>query len=86
MRAYGDITVWGALGDHSRAGMGWFQQLRDRWVAHKAARRQAKLATLSGYWDARREGFRPMQAQAAPEMAAAQATLAVALLLYGSSR
>lgn len=46
MRVYGDIPVWGALEDRSSAKKGWFQQLREWWVAHKVARRQAEERSL----------------------------------------
>jgi hypothetical protein len=62
---------------------GWYQQLKAWWVAHKAARHDATLATLSARWDARREVVTPFRAEAAPEMAAAQRALSVATIIYG---
>jgi hypothetical protein len=36
-------------------------------------------------WDSQREVLKPWRAEAAPDMAAAQATLSMAILLYGFS-
>jgi hypothetical protein len=47
-----------------------YQQIRDRWTAYKAARHDAKLATLKARWDARREAVRPLRADAAIDMVA----------------
>jgi hypothetical protein len=81
MRAHGQTTVWGTPIRVGRAtnSQGWYQQLKAWW----AARREAKLATLSARWDARREVVTPFRAEAAPEMAAAHSTLSVATMLYG---
>jgi hypothetical protein len=78
-------TVWRTHIGIGRATdeKGWYQQLKEWWVAHKAARHDAKLATLRARWDARREAVTPHSAEAAPEMAAAQHTLSVATMLYG---
>jgi hypothetical protein len=85
MRAHGHTTVWGTPIGVSRAtdGKRWYQQLTEWWAAHKAARHDATLATLSARWDARREVVTPFRAEAAPEMAAAHRTLSVATMLYG---
>jgi hypothetical protein len=85
MRAYGHASVWRMHIGVGRAGdaKGWYQQLRDWWTTHTAARPEARLASLSTCWDARREAVTPFRAEAAPEMAAAQQTLFVATLLYG---
>ena len=85
MRAYGHASVWRMHIGVGRAtgGKGWSQQLKAWWVAHKAARHDATLATLSARWDARREVVTPLRAEAAPEMAAAHRTLSVATMLYG---
>jgi hypothetical protein len=88
MRAHGHATVWGTHtgrgGVSSRAA--WYQQLKEWWQAHKAARAQARLAALNACWDAQREAFKPLRAEAAPEMAAAQHALSVATMLYGLSQ
>jgi hypothetical protein len=85
MHANGHITVWGTHISVSRARdtKSWYQQIRARWTAYKAARYDAKLATIRARWDARREAVTPFRAEAAPEMAAAQHTLSVATMLYG---
>jgi hypothetical protein len=85
MHANGQTTVWGTHIGIGRASKtrSWYQQLRDWWTAHKAARHDAKLATLSARWDARRDVVTPFHAEAAPEMAAAHRTLSVATMLYG---
>jgi hypothetical protein len=72
MRAYGHASVWRMHIGVGRAtdGKGWYQQLKAWWVAHKAARQEAKLATLKTQWDARREAVRPLQADAAVDMVA----------------
>jgi hypothetical protein len=87
MHTNGHTTVWG-----TRVGIGrtsetksWYQQLRDWWTAHKAARQQASLEALHRCWDAKREAITPHRAEAAPEMAAAHHALSVATLLYGLS-
>ena len=50
-------------------------------TAHKTTRRQAKLASLNACWDATHEAVRPQRADAAPEIAVAQAALSMATLL-----
>ena len=85
MRSHAQATVWGTHIGVGRASdtKGWSQQLRDWWTAHKATRRQAKLASLNACWDAKHEAVKPLRAEAAPEMAAAHAALSVATMLYG---
>ena len=72
MYAHGQTTVWGT---HIGVGLAtdtksWYQQIRDRWIAYKAARHDVKLATLTARWDARREAVRPFHADAAIDMVA----------------
>jgi hypothetical protein len=78
-------TVWGTpIGiGRARATKSWYQQLRDWWTAHKAAREQANLEALHRCWDARREAVTSHRAEAAPEMAAAHHTRSVATMVYG---
>jgi hypothetical protein len=77
--------VWGTHAGEGRAkdAHGWYQQLTAWWAARKALRRQARPAALDACWDAKREAVRPLRAETAPEMAAAQGALTMATLLYG---
>jgi hypothetical protein len=72
MPAHGHAPVWGTHIGVGRAtdSKGWYQWLKAWWVAHKAARHDAKLATLKTRWDARREAIRPLHADAAIDMVA----------------
>jgi hypothetical protein len=74
MSAHGHTTVWGTHIGIGRAsdGKSWYQQIWDRWTAYKAARHDAKLATLRAHWDARREALKPCRADAAVDMVAAE--------------
>jgi hypothetical protein len=83
--SHGHATIWGThIGvGRARDAKGWSQQLRDWWTAHKAARRQARLAALDACWDAQREAVRPLRADAAPDIVAAQHAFATATRLYG---
>jgi hypothetical protein len=70
MHTNGHTTVWGThIGvSRTRDAKGWYQQMREWWAAHKAARYDAKLATLKARWDPRREAVRPFRADAALDM------------------
>jgi hypothetical protein len=72
MHANGQTTVWGTHLGVGRATdtKSWYQQIRDRWTAYKAARHDATLAILNARWDARREAVRPLHAEAAIDMVA----------------
>jgi len=80
-------TVWGTHIGVSRARdtKSWYQQLRDWWAAHKAARQQLNLDALHRCWDVKREAVTPHRAEAAPEMAAAHHAISVPTMLYGLS-
>ena len=72
MSAHGHTTVWGThlgIGRASDAKR-WYQQLRDWWTTHRAARQDVKLATLRARWDARREALKPCRADAAVDLVA----------------
>ena len=85
MRAHGHASVWRThIGvDRSTDGKGWYQQLKAWRSAHKAARHDAKLATLNTRWDVRREAVRPLYADAAIDMVAAHHAISVATMIYG---
>jgi hypothetical protein len=72
MRADGHVSVWRTHIGVGRAtdGQGWYQQLKEWWTTHKAARHDATLATLNARWDARREAVRVLHADAAIDMVA----------------
>jgi hypothetical protein len=88
MQARGNATVWGThIGiGRSKDAKSWYQQLRDWWAAHKAARREANLNSLRTCWDSQREVVNPFRAESAPEMVAAQHAVSVATMLYGLSQ
>ena len=85
MRAQGLKTMgWThRLVGRDRSGPGWYRQLRGWWTACQAARRAAHLASLTACWNATREAFTPLRAEAAVDMAAAQGTLSIAMQPYG---
>jgi hypothetical protein len=70
MPAHGHTTVWGMhIGvGRARDAKGWYQQLKEWWADHKAARREVSLAGLTARWDAKREALRLQHADAAVDM------------------
>ncbi len=72
MPAHGHTTVWGTHIGIGRASdaKSWYQQMKEWWTTHKAARQDAKLATLRARWDTRREAVHPLHADAAVDMIA----------------
>jgi hypothetical protein len=72
MSAHGNATVWGTHIGIGRATdtKGWYQQLKEWWATQKAARYEARLATLKAHWDVRREAVRLLRADAAVDMVA----------------
>jgi hypothetical protein len=85
MRSHGHATVWGtpmAVGC-AKKGARWYEELREWWATHKAMRREAKLAALTARWDATREALKPLKAEAACEMVAAEHGCSTAITLYG---
>jgi hypothetical protein len=79
--------VWGAPleGGHAGEAKGWSQQPWDWWATHNLAFRETRLVWLSAYGDSQREIFKPRHAAAALDMAAVQAVVSMAILLYGFS-
>ena len=88
MRAQGHVLILGTQageGCASDAKRG-YQRLNAQWVAHQAARRRARMAAREACWDATHESVRPIRAEAATEMAAAEGALTVVSMLYGLSQ
>jgi hypothetical protein len=85
MRAHGRASVWRTHTGVGRANddKGLYQRLQRWGTTQKAARREARLASLSACLNSTREVVTPFRAEAAPEMAAAQCALSVATLVYG---
>ena len=77
-------TIWGAhIGvGRPRDGTDWYQQLRDRWIAHRAARQEAKVESLSACWNAEPKVYKPLRAEAALEMAIARSAFSTATQPY----
>lgn len=85
MHTHGHTTAWGApigIGQASKT-RSWYQQLRDWWTAHKAARQQTHFEALQRRWDATREAVMSQRAEAAPEMAAARHAISIVTMFYG---
>jgi hypothetical protein len=72
MHANGHTSVWGThIGvGRARDVKGWYHELKDWWLAHKATRHEARLATLKTRWNARREVVHPLHADAALDLVA----------------
>ena len=72
MHANGHTSVWGThIGvGRARDVKGRYHELKDWWLAHKAARHEARLATLKARWNARREVVHPLHADAALDLVA----------------
>ena len=70
MRVHGQTITWGSQTDVGRARRRgrWYQQLREWWANHHAARQDAQVAAGERRWDARREVLRPLPADTALEM------------------
>jgi hypothetical protein len=83
MHANGQTTVWGTHLGVGRATdtKSWYQQVKDWWAAHQAARHDEKLATLRARWDARREAVRPFHADAAVDIVASTHTFSTTTAL-----
>lgn len=83
MRTHAHTTVWGShVGMHRPSmGLDWVQRLR-RWFASlRAEGRRETPVTFSGAWDARREALRPLRADSALDLAAAQGGPTTTMLL-----
>jgi hypothetical protein len=87
MHTHGHTTVWGTpIGiGRARDTKSWYQQLKDWWTAHKAARQAARLASLRARWDAKREAVRPFHADQAVDMIAATHAFSTTTALYDLS-
>jgi hypothetical protein len=85
MHANGHTTVWGThIGvTRARDSKSWYQQMKEWWAAHQAARHDAKLATLTARWDATREAVRPLRADAAIDMVASTHACSTTTALCG---
>jgi hypothetical protein len=83
MSAYGHTHVWGThIGVGRTAGAkGWYQRLREWWADHKAARHEARLASLKARWDAKRESVRALYGDAAVDMVASTHAFSTATAL-----
>ena len=87
MHANGHTTVWGAHLDVDRIRdvNGWYHELKAWWAAHKAARHEARLVTLTARWDAKREAVRFSHADAASDMVTSTHAPSITTALCGLS-
>jgi hypothetical protein len=85
MPAHGQATVWGThIGiGRTRDVQRWSHELKEWWTAHKAARRDARLAALTARWDTEREAVRPLHADAASDLVAPAHACSTATALCG---
>jgi hypothetical protein len=85
MRTHGQAIVWGTHVEvgHISVHAGWYQPLKVWWAARQAGRRQAHLSTRDACWNAQCEAVRPLRAEPAHDMVAAQSAITVATILYG---
>jgi hypothetical protein len=84
MRTHGHTTTWGTHIGVSRAklGGGWYHEIKEWWATHQAARREARRAALNARWDATRERLKPLRAEAAADMVAAEHAFSTAITVY----
>jgi hypothetical protein len=85
MRAQGHASVWRTpIGiGRARDTQGWYQQLTAWWADHKAARREAHLATLTARWNARREAVLLNHADAAVDIVVRTHAFSITTALCG---
>ena len=83
MRTHGHTTTWGTHIGVGRAKLGgsWYHEVKEWWAAHKAARGEARLAPLNARWDATRERLKPLRAEAAADMVAAEHAFSTSITL-----
>jgi hypothetical protein len=85
MRSHAHTATWGThIGvGHGHDAKRWYEHLKAWWTAHKAIRREARLAAIAARWDATREALTPLRADAAVDMVAAEHAFTAATTLYG---